>query len=240
MWSAEVADNPQGVTAGDFNHDGYCDLVVVSEGGSVGEVFFGNFFGNLSSEQTMSLSEYPHSLKAFDFDDDSYDDLIINCYSGVVELWQNDSHGTFSRSDSIYVFNAIRWSEPGDLDADGDLDLAVVGGISEMAILLNNGQGQFTLFQEPALSFTTPTGVALADFDLDGDLDATVSSYGSSVYTMRNTCDARLLRPVYRGFSDGSWAICTGDFDNDGDEDIAAADYKSRFVSVFLNNQIHD
>ncbi len=62
---------------------------------------------------------------------------------------------------------------PGDLDGDGDLDLAVAGEFARNVILINDGSGRFQDETTDRLPFSRRDSedIALADFDGDGDLD---------------------------------------------------------------------
>ncbi|NRA58436.1 MAG: VCBS repeat-containing protein, partial [Phycisphaerales bacterium] len=59
----------------------------------------------------------------------------------------------------------------GDLDGDGDLDLAVANSVSHnVGVMLNNGDGSFA----GAAHYSTgrgPYSVAVGDLDGDGDAD---------------------------------------------------------------------
>jgi hypothetical protein len=60
----------------------------------------------------------------------------------------------------------------GDLDGDGDLDLAVDLNSPGVQTFLNDGSGAFEALPPVALQrLTLPMSVASADLDLDGDLD---------------------------------------------------------------------
>jgi large repetitive protein len=61
----------------------------------------------------------------------------------------------------------------GDVDADGDIDLVVLGLLSGVGALLNNGTGSFEPLVVSPTERETSTG-ALADFDRDGYLDLAV------------------------------------------------------------------
>jgi hypothetical protein len=78
----------------------------------------------------------------------------------------------------------------GDLDNDGDLDLAFADEglfIKSVGALLNNGQGSFaaggktTLFDANIDSRLHPRGMVLGDFNGDGFPDAAVACEGSEV-----------------------------------------------------------
>ena len=59
----------------------------------------------------------------------------------------------------------------GDLNEDGNLDIAVnASGLDVVALLLGDGQGQFTLSGHVA-SDTLPKGLAIGDVNRDGHLD---------------------------------------------------------------------
>src|SRR5712691_1316372 len=59
----------------------------------------------------------------------------------------------------------------GDFNGDGNLDIAVnATGFDNAAILLGDGQGQFSLIGHVA-SDTLPKGLAVGDMDRDGHLD---------------------------------------------------------------------
>jgi hypothetical protein len=129
-----------------------------------------------------------------------------------------------------------------DLDSDGDLDAVIVaelgstGAPAEAAVFLNDGG----VFQEEGERVPVPgivqTGVAHADFDLDGDADVVLPLFDSSgVVLLLNTGGGRLevVESFPLGESFPRW-IVAGDLNGDGRPDVACPK-QSGFVHVLLH-----
>ena len=83
----------------------------------------------------------------------------------------------------------------------------------------------------------TPWGVAVADFDGDGDIDAATSNYGSnSISILKNDGSGSFtLSSTVTGLSTPV-GIRAADFDGDGAIDLAVTNSSSGTVSIFKNN----
>ena len=129
-----------------------------------------------------------------------------------------------------------------DIDGDGDQDLFVIGGSTGYdRLYLNDGTGNFTDISIAAGINRTHRGVgaSAADFDNDGDLDIFVTSIGTAAAeapgqnvlyrnngdnTFTNIAAAAGVTNTHptRGDSYGS---AFGDYDLDGDLDLAVSGY---------------
>lgn len=129
----------------------------------------------------------------------------------------------------------------GDFDGDGKSDLAIVRS-SLVSIFKNTSTNGSATFGIPLdlLTGSGPSAIALADFDNDGKLDIVVANSASSTVSFyKNTTLAGTISFNSKiDFATGTnpQAIAVGDLDNDGDTDVATANFTgSNEVSVLLN-----
>ncbi|MEZ4517849.1 MAG: VCBS repeat-containing protein [Chloroflexota bacterium] len=134
----------------------------------------------------------------------------------------------------------------GDMDGDGDLDLAVGNGLywqerlglsiedydQHNQVYLNNGQGRFTAADiAPDASPLDSRSVAWGDWDGDGDLDLAVGNGGSwsgaqANQVFENTGGVLSLAPEdgagwVSAEAEQTSSVSWGDWDSDGDLDLA-------------------
>ena len=128
-----------------------------------------------------------------------------------------------------------------DLDGDGDLDLAVAtegAGTQDLIELYRNVGGAFSPAGTVFLANgSSPTGLAAADFDGDGDMDLAVTLKNvNQVQIVRNN-GAFTFTPTAGVGTGGSEPrqISAADMDGDGDMDVVVSNRDSSQISVLRN-----
>lgn len=125
-----------------------------------------------------------HGVSVGDADGDGLEDLYVAQPSGLPNrLLRNRGDGTFediTDASGAGLLDDTAQSLFVDVDNDGDQDLVLATSLQPL-LLRNEGKGRFVVVGD-AFTFASPlqgllTGVTMADYDRDGDLDAYLCVY---------------------------------------------------------------
>jgi FG-GAP-like repeat len=183
-----LSDAPQGLAAGDFNHDGKMDVVVTGYLGTV-QVLPGNGDGTFASPVIIQLPIGGLAgVAAGDVDGDGNLDIVVAGGGGAsfislgVYILTGNGDLTFNPPFALVADEMPNGILLADLNGDGKLDIASanVSG-NNVAVLVNQGNLKFA----PAILYGTggsPAMLVSADFNGDGLPDmASVNQYSGSL-----------------------------------------------------------
>jgi hypothetical protein len=184
-----------------------------------------------------------------DFNGDGIPDLVI-LGNDTISVLLGNGDGTFTAapSPSTDLPGAIA---VGDFNGDGIPDLAVAPALDEgnSEVLLGKGDGTFTIANGSfgmGNGTSTSNSIAAADFNGDGKLDLveTCASLDDGpcnllLIQFGNGDGTFMQSPavlISLAFS-GSQSMTVGDFNGDGQPDLAVTNSGANGVNVFLNNE---
>ncbi len=177
----------------------------------------------------------PAHVQVFDFDEDGDNDILVavlgmlfpsNDKIGSVLILEND--GKFNFAKRIVAEKIARVSDvrAGDLDMDGDMDLAVAQfGYDDGETRWIENLGDWKFQSHILQNLSGPINVEIIDIDKDNDLDiiSIVSQEWEEIYCFLNDGTGNFQPKLINRVSNedfGSSGILMCDLDQDGDEDI--------------------
>jgi VCBS repeat-containing protein len=232
---------PTSVATGDFNRDGDPDLAVANAFSSNVLVLRGDGSGSFTAAASVAAGSFPASVAVGDFNQDGDPDLAVaDKLAGVILVLRGDGAGSFTTAATIdsgsYLPAALRGPASvavGDFNGDQDLDLAVANEYSGEISALRGGAGSsFTRTvvasgSDPVDPVSDPVSVAVGDFNQDADPDLAVAeqSPGQVRVLLGGAGDsfATATKVPPDTVAEGPLSsVAVGDFNRDGDPDLAA------------------
>lgn len=235
------------IALGNFNSNGgdvEDDLVAINRNANSVSVFTANPSGdgsfNPTPVTTANVGATPNAAAVGDFNKDGRLDLAVALASGGnnVAVLLGNGDGTFQPPLTVAAGGNPQSLVALDYDNDNNLDLAVANTVG-VRLLKGDGAGNFTSGALLA-TLSTPVFVAAADFNNDGALDLAVTHINASSVSVfiANGSGGFNAKQDY-AIGSASFNLTVGDFDLDGDKDIATANSLANAagaVSVLLNN----
>ena len=251
--SYPLGAGPLSVALADVNGDKKLDLIAVNRGDKSVSVLLGNGDGTFQSALTYAAGNSPVSVAVGDFNKDGKPDLAIagDCGSsacaqpGNVSVLFGNGDGSFQSAATYAVGYSPSSIVVGDVNGDGNLDVAVSNACGKdsscqsngtATLLLGDGKGAFTSGADVELG-NSPSAVTLGDLNGDGVPDL-VAAYraDNKVGVLQGKGDGTFKAQVTYQVGTAPSAVVVADFNGDGKRDVAVANLKDSKVSVLFGN----
>ncbi len=243
-----AGDNPHSIALGDFNGDGFPDIVVANEGfffhdqfqpGTTVTVLLSNGDGTFGAPQTFDTGIIPESVAVGDFTGDGRISIVtadngFDTVPGDVGFLRGNGNGTFQEPVFLNVAPgaaAARSVAVADLTGTGKLGIvaAIEGPANGVSVILGNGNGTFrngVTYPHAAVTDPLALHVSLGDFNGDGRPDIAITSFlgtDPGLDVLVNNGDGTFQPPTEILGGDSIGVMTVGDFTGDGSSDLAFA-----------------
>lgn len=218
----------------DFDDDGLTDVLACDA--SSHSVSLLRNTGNADWEERTLIRDVaaPAHVTCVDIEGDGDRDVIVSVLGnlmpddgviGRVELFERHE-GAYKRHVILDEVRRVADVQPGDFDADGDVDLAVaVFGYARGSVFWLENRGGLSFREHKLLNAPGTIHVPVSDYDGDGDPDiaAIVSQDLEELWAFENLGGREFRKRrlwTTSNFDLGSAGLVSADLDRDGDDDL--------------------
>jgi len=231
-------------TAGDYDNDGFTDLVIGLKSGVRLEHNEKNgTFANVTDTIGVRTDEVTLGLTFIDYDHDGDLDLYVlrghhieqlfsskpifpqRADAGENRMWRNNGDGTFFDVTDVTGLADTRTTGAIGTDFNNDRAVDIAVAFRGPSIFENPREGRFTLHEFFSKDMQSVTlGLTALDFDHDGWMDLALTHWGQPALTLWRNNHGRSFDQVK--LPETNWVRAFGvaaiDYDNDGWVDLVA------------------
>ena len=251
---------------GDYDNDGLVDLFVTNSAGTNHKNFIykntgGGNFVKIDTGAVFSQTAFARGVNWVDLNGDRLPEIFVSRESNQNEqLFKNNGNGYFTAvtGSPLTAGGGESWSTSwGDYDNDGDLDALITNSGNQLnSLYRNDGDFNFTrITNDPMVTETGYNAVGgWGDYDNDGDLDMFISQaykgpafteklvnklYKNNLMETGTASFEKVTSGILVNDSGYTYGFAWGDYDNDGDLDLAAANtFNENQKNALYRNEI--
>ena len=238
---------------GDFNGDGFADLVVQNSNfqTQMSQILLGKGDGSFRAGAIYNVN--PYAVAVGDLNGDHHQDLVL--VGSVMQIMLGDGKGNFQLKttvDSSFGLGTNGCHGAGvypveveikDLNRDGKMDVVIAFSSCTQGAAVFPGKGDGTFSSPKVFNISgsyngNPGTSALADFSGDGRLDFLMGSFSAGYVMAYGDTTGGFRSPVISQ-APNAGSIAKGDFNDDGIDDLAVVNEAlcgtcNASVTVFL------
>ena len=240
-----VGARPRGVMLANLDGDAFADVVTANQDGDNVSVLLGVGDGTLQSAVNYAAGNGASRVAVADLNGDTHLDLVTANYNAhTIGVLAGNGDGSFL---APVAYSTGASSNPrdvvlADLDGDGNLDAATANYYGLLSLLKGNGDGTFQPSSGPVYggSYYDTYQLTAADLNGDGVDDLAVAGYGQDrLYLLFNQGGGfdDVAATIVHYDTGNPIGVTASDFNGDGFADLAASNYTSHNVAVYLGNE---
>lgn len=243
----KVGKGPIALGTGDFDCDGWWDLMVVNSRDNTVYAMHNTSSWHFLRYSTLPTNVNPVSIATGDFNNDGKLDLAVanfgNYAGNTVSIFLGNGNLSFQPKVDYVTDGGTQSVIAADLNGDGILDLATANGCGHgaycgypgtVSVLLGNGNGTF----QNAVNYDAgsyPFTVVAGNFRSTNALDLAVSDLDSGqIFFLQGAGNGTFPGSIAVPTNGRPVGLVTGDFNNDGKLDLAVGGTNPSALTVML------
>lgn len=239
--------HPVRITAADLNGDSYLDIAVVNEVTDNVGVFLGNGDGKFSTQTMLSTGSHtlPRSIAINDFNGDNYLDIaVVNHRDQNIGVFLGHGDETFDIQKTSFTEGGFKPYDitAGDFNSDTRQDIVFSYFIKKIGVMLGYGNGTFGESRQFTVeSHGLAYPIAVVDLNRDNHLDVVVGQnhpYTIAILLADGNGNFEMQTIFSTDLPGYFTQIAVDDFNDDGYQDIIAADTDSGSLDLLLNSGV--
>jgi len=209
---------PGTIVVGDVENDGDPDAFI-SYYTLPNRLWLNDGNGEFTITGTLYGDGSGNDMELADYNGDNFIDLFITFADRPDEIWLNNGFGDFINSgQTLGNSSGYENSACGDVDGDGDVDLAVANSVDGAKVFLNQNNSGLFVDATPYFEAGTPK-IEFLDADADGDLDLVTAHRTNGAKLWVNDGSTNFAQ-VSQFVSAWAQSIACADLDGDTDPDL--------------------